>query len=143
MENNQTVINTLNEFLQGQYMGIRAYERFIEKLEDDNVRKQFQLMQQEHKQHALQVAERIQNLGGVPVNSEGVGGSIQGFLSQFRLPDTIEGMIESARKGENEYGIGMSEEIVRGDLDEESRHLIESILDRDRQHVKILDELLH
>ncbi|HZH59840.1 MAG TPA: ferritin-like domain-containing protein [Metabacillus sp.] len=123
-------------------MGIRAYERFIEKLEDETVKKQFQMMQQEHKQHALQVAERIQNLGGTPVDSEGVVGSVQGFLSEFRLPDTTEGMIKSARKGENEYGIGMSEEIVRGDLDEESRHLIENILDRDRQHVKILDELL-
>ncbi len=142
MDNKQTVTTTLNEFLKGQYLGIREYEHFIEKLEDKSVKNQTQMMQQEHKQHALQVAERIQNLGGTPVDSEGVIGSVQSFLSQFNIPDTTEGMIESARKGENEYGIGMSEKMVRGDLDEENRHVIEAILDRDRQRVKLLDELL-
>ncbi|MFV2047573.1 ferritin-like domain-containing protein [Metabacillus sp. YM-086] len=139
----ENVIDTLNEFLKGQYMGIRSYEHFIEKLDDGLIKKQFQTMQQEHKQHALQVAERIQNLGGTPVSSEGVVGSVQGFISQFQIPDTTEGIIESAKKGESYYGIGMSEEIVRGDLDQESRQLIEKILDKDRQHVQILNELLH
>jgi len=139
----ENVIDTLNEFLKGQYMGIRSYEHFIEKLDDGLIKKQFQTMQQEHKQHALQVAERIQNLGGTPVSSEGLVGSIQGYLSQFRIPDTTEGIIESAKKGESFYGIGMSEEIVRGDLDDDSRQLIERILDKDRQHVQILNEMLH
>jgi bacterioferritin len=138
----ENVIKTLNEFLKGQYMGIRSYEHFIEKLEDESIKKEFQTMQQDHKQHALQIAERIQNLGGTPVNSEGLVGKIEGVLSQFQIPDTTEGVIQSARKGESYYGIGMSEEIVRGDLDEDSRQLVEQILDKDRRHVQILDGLL-
>ena len=59
----KNVIQTLNEFLQGQYMGIHAYEHHIEKLEDPNVKKEFQQIQQDHKLHAQKVAERIQNLG--------------------------------------------------------------------------------
>ena len=137
------VINTLNEFLQGQYMGIHAYEHLIERLEDDQVKKQFQMIQQNHKEHAMQVAERIQNLGGTPVNNEGVIGSIQGFMSQFTLPESTEDIIESAIKGESDYGIGMSEKIVRGDLDPESYQLIEQIFDEDRKHVEFLRDLLH
>ncbi|MEB1807307.1 MAG: ferritin-like domain-containing protein [Bacillaceae bacterium] len=141
--NQEHVIDTLNEFLQGQYMGIHAYEHLIERLEDDQVKKQFQMIQQNHKEHAMQVAERIQNLGGTPVNNEGVIGSIQGFMSQFTLPESTEDIIESAIKGESDYGIGMSEKIVRGDLDPESYQLIEQIFDEDRKHVEFLRDLLH
>lgn len=139
----KNVIQTLNEFLQGQYMGIHAYEHHIEKLEDPNVKKEFQQIQQDHKLHAQKVAERIQNLGGTPVDDEGIWGSIQGFLGQFMIPDTTEKLIESALKGESYYGIQISEEIVKGDLDPESRQIIESILDKDREHVRMLKYLIH
>ncbi|MDE5413527.1 ferritin-like domain-containing protein [Alkalihalobacterium chitinilyticum] len=141
--NQEHVIDTLNEFLQGQYMGIHAYEHLIERLEDDQVKKQFQMIQQNHKEHAMQVAERIQNLGGTPVDNEGVIGSIQGFMSQFTLPESTEDIIDSAIKGESDYGIGMSEKIVRGDLDPESYQLIEQIFDEDRKHVEFLRDLQH
>ncbi|NEU32204.1 ferritin-like domain-containing protein [bacterium LRH843] len=137
------VINTLNKFLQGQYMGIHAYEHHIQKLKDPYIKSEFQRIQQDHKNHALKVAERIQNLGGTPVDDEGIIGSIQGFIGQFRIPDTSSGLIESALKGEDYYGIQISEEIVKGDLDPESRQLIEEVLDKDRQHVDFLHRLLH
>ncbi|WNS76502.1 ferritin-like domain-containing protein [Bacillus sp. DTU_2020_1000418_1_SI_GHA_SEK_038] len=136
------VIDTLNKFLKGQYMGIHAYEHHIQKLKDPYIKSEFQRIQQDHKNHALKVAERIQNLGGTPVDDEGVIGSIQGFISQFKIPDTSSGIIESALTGEDYYGIQISEEIVKGDLDLESRQLIEEVLDKDRQHVDFLNRLL-
>ena len=135
-------IQELNEFLKGQYMGIHSYEKYIQKLEDAEIKKQFQEIQKGHKEHAMKVAERIQNLGGEPVDDEGVVGSIQGFLNQLNLPDTTEGLIKGAIKGET-LGIEMSERIVRGDLDEESLELIKEILDHDRQHTDLLKRLLH
>jgi bacterioferritin len=136
------VVETLNQFLKGQYMGIHAYEHHIQKLKDPYIKSEFQRIQQEHKNHALMVAERIQNLGGTPVDDEGMIGSIQGFFGQFKIPDTSSGIIESALTGEDYYGIQISEEIVKGDLDTESRQLIEEILDKDRQHVEFLNRLL-
>ncbi|OIJ11614.1 rubrerythrin family protein [Anaerobacillus arseniciselenatis] len=136
------VIEELNEFLKGQYMGIHSYEKYIQKLEDATIKRQFQDIQQGHKEYAMKVAERIQNLGGEPVDDEGVFGSIQGFLNQLNLPDTTEGLIKGAIKGET-LGIEMSERIVRGDLDEESLELIKEILDHDRQHTDLLKRLLH
>ncbi|MBJ8007899.1 MULTISPECIES: DUF2383 domain-containing protein [Bacillus cereus group] len=139
----QSVVNTLNAFLKGQYMGIHAYEHYIEKLKDPEIKKEFQRIQQDHKQHALKVAERIQNLGGVPVDNEGIVGSVQGLISRFTVPDTTEGIVSSALKGEGYYGVQISEEIVQGDLDLESHMLIHDILDKDREHVNVLKQLTH
>ncbi|PDY44333.1 ferritin-like domain-containing protein [Bacillus pseudomycoides] len=139
----QSVVNTLNAFLKGQYMGIHAYEHYIENLKDPEIKKEFQRIQQDHKQHALKVAERIQNLGGVPANNEGIVGSVQGLISQFTVPNTTEGIVNSALKGEDYYGIKISEEIVQGDLDPESHKLIHDILDKDREHVNVLKQLTH
>ncbi|KAB2336154.1 ferritin-like domain-containing protein [Cytobacillus depressus] len=136
------VVKTLNQFLKGQYMGIHAYEHHIQKLTDPKMKREFQRIQQDHKNHALKVAERIQNLGGVPVDDEGLIGSVQGYFGQFMIPDTTVGIIESSLKGEGYYGIQVSEEIVKGDLDPESRQLIEEILDKDREHVQFLQNLV-
>ncbi|USK31804.1 ferritin-like domain-containing protein [Bacillus sp. F19] len=137
------VVKTLNNFLKGQYMGIHAYEHHIQKLKDPYLKNEFQRIQQDHKNHALKVAERIQNLGGTPVDDEGLIGSVQGFMGQFMIPDNSAGIIESVLKGEDYYGIQISEEIVKGDLDPESRQLIEEILDKDREHVNFLNRLVH
>lgn len=140
MENE--TIKELNEFLKGQYMGIHSYEHYIQKLTDPLLINQFQKIQQDHKHHAMIVAERIQNLGGKPVDNEGMIGSFQRFISQLNLPDTTEGLIKGAMKGEG-MGITASEKIVRGDLDEESRRMVEDILDKDREHLQLLQGYLH
>jgi bacterioferritin len=121
------VIKTLNIFLKGQYMGIHAYEHHIQKLADPYIKSEFQ---------------RIQNFGGTPVDDEGLIGSIQGYIGQFMIPDSPSGIIKSALKGEDYYGIQISEEIVKGDLDPESYQLIEEILNMDRKHVNFLNRLL-
>ncbi|WP_456274618.1 ferritin-like domain-containing protein [Bacillus sp. AK031] len=137
----ESVVKTLNEFLKGQYMGIHAYEEFIEKIEDPSLRDTFQEIQEDHKQHALKVSERIRALRGIPVVDEGAMGKVQGYLGKFMIPDNDEDLLESALKGESHYGVEMSEEIVKGDLDFESKEIIEEILDKDREHVRLLEEL--
>lgn len=141
MENKETVLKKLNEFLQGQYMGIHSYEYLLERVEDEEVRNLFQKFQGDHKQHAAMVAERIRSLGGTPAENEGVMGSVQGWLHQFTLPHNTEGLLQTAIKGEAYYGVEISEEIVKGDLDPESKSLIEKVLDKDREHARILKEL--
>lgn len=143
MDAKNEVISELNEFLKGQYMGIHSYEHLIQKIQDPVIKNEFQKIQQDHKEHAMMVAERIQNLGGTPVDDEGPIGSMLNFMSQFKIPDDTEGILKTALKGEDYYGIQVSEKIVRGDLDNESYQLIESILDKDRQHVQLLNRLLH
>lgn len=138
---NNHVINTLNDFLKGQYMGIHAYENYIQKISDEQIKRELQKIQQELKNDASKVAERIQNLGGKPADSEGIVGSIQGYLNHFTIPNDTSEMLEDALNGENK-GIQMAKEIVRGDLDPESLQLIKELLNKDRSHVERLRGLI-
>ncbi|KGX85587.1 ferritin-like domain-containing protein [Pontibacillus litoralis] len=137
------ILKTLNKFLQGQYMGIHAYEDYIQKVNDHYVRKEFQAIQQQHKRNAEQVAEHIQNLGGKPVDDEGFVGAVTGFIGRFQIPDDTDEIVRSALKGETKYGIEMSEEMVAGKLDKESRRIIKEIIDMNRKHVEILNQMKH
>ena len=136
------VIEELNTLLRGHYMGIRSFEHYIQKLEDEELRTRFQHMQQEVKHNAAKVAERIQNLGGVPADDEGFTGSLHSFMGKMMLPDSTDGIIENAIMGEDRYGVQYSEELVKGDLDPESKKIVEEVLDVNRRHVEQLNRLL-
>ncbi|MGM7722282.1 DUF2383 domain-containing protein [Metabacillus sp. Hm71] len=140
---NETVIEELNTLLRGTFMGIRSLEHYIQKLNDNDLKRSFQSMQQEVKQNAQKLAERIQNLGGVPADDEGVSGSMHSFMHKVMLPDDTEGIIEDSLKGMDNYGVHYSEELVKGDLDPQSRQIAEEVIDTSRRHVQQLKQLLH
>lgn len=139
----QNVIHELNDFLEGQYMGIHQYERLIQHTHDTRVKEVFQQIQQDHKQNALKVSERIQDLGGSAVDGVGIMGQIGETMQLLKgTPEDTNLLLKEACNGE-EMGIRKSEQIVRGDLDVESRQIIEEVLDVDRRHVELLKELIH
>ncbi|OLS40412.1 DUF2383 domain-containing protein [Bacillus sp. MRMR6] len=140
---NETVIEELNTLLRGTYMGIRSLEHYIQEVDNADLKKQLQSMQQEVKENAQKIAERIQNLGGVPADSEGFSGSMHSYMHKIMLPDDQTSMIEDAIKGMNNYGVEYSEELVKGDLDPESRKIAEEVIDTSRRHVEQLKHILH
>ena len=140
----ETTIKTLNKFLKGIFMGIHSYEHFIEKMDNSPLKEAFVAIQKEQKNHAMMIAERIQELGGTPVTNEGMIGKIQATISNlFEKFNTEEEILKHAIKGENIYGIRMTEDLVRDKLDQESLSLVQSILDKDREQVDYLKSLLH
>jgi bacterioferritin len=144
MRNEDIVIEELNTLLRGTYMGIHALEHHIEKLQqDDDIKNKFQYMQQEAKLNAQRLAERIQNLNGVPADSEGVTGKMHSYMHKMMLPNETSEIIEDALKGMDQYGVQYSEELVKGDLDPESRKLAEEVIDTSRRHAEELRNLLH
>jgi len=137
----KTVLNELNSFLEGNYMAVHGYERFIHHLKDENIKREFQSIQQDHKKHAAQVAERIQILGGVPSDGVGIKGAMAEMMTKISgATDNTDFIIKDALKSEDK-GIKMAEEVVKGDLDPESQTLIRSILDADRKHLDRLNGL--
>lgn len=142
MDNSQ-VVKELNAFLEGNYMAILSYERYIQHVADPDIKKVLQEIQQEHKQHAIQVAERIQNLGGVPADDAGIQGGMVEFMNRFKkATDDPNFILQDALKGE-EKGIQISENMVRGDLDPESLTLVKEILNEDRNHLDQLNHYVH
>jgi bacterioferritin len=140
---NEVIIEELNTLLRGTYMGIRSFEHYIQKVEDEELKTVFQSMQKDVKLNALKLAERIQNLGGVPADGEGFSGSMHSFMHNAMLPDDKTEIIKDALKGLDQYGVEYSEELVRGDLDSESRQLAEDVIDTSRRQIEQLRHYLH
>lgn len=140
---NETIIEELNTLLRGTYMGIRSFEHYIQKVDDDHLKKNFQSMQQDIKLNAQKIAERIQNLGGVPADDEGLTGSMHSFMQKLMLPQDSRNILEDAIKGMDQYGVQYSEELVKGDLDPESKQIAEDVIDTSRRQVEQLRQLLH
>ncbi|WOD61811.1 PA2169 family four-helix-bundle protein [Niallia taxi] len=142
--NTDQSIKTLNKFLQGQYMGIHSYEHFIQNLEDMSLKLSFTDILTDHTKNAHLISERITRLGGEPADSEGIIGKTESFIGNIFDPDKgDEVIIKHAIKGENLYGIKMSEQLVRDKLDDESMDLVHQILNNDREHVDFLKSLIH
>jgi bacterioferritin len=140
---NEVIIEELNTLLRGTYMGIRSFEHYIQKVEDEVLKTVFQSMQQEVKLTAQKLAERIQNLGGVPADGEGFSGTMHSYMHKVMLPHETNEMLEDALKGLDHYGVQYSEELVRGDLDPESRRLAEEVIDTSRRQIEQLRHYLH
>lgn len=137
-----TVIKELNEYLKGEYMGIHAYEHYIQHTHDQNMKTSFQQIQQDHKQHAAKIAERIQNLGGKAAEDNGFMGSLRESMMMIKgFPDTTDEILKEVINGQ-QLGIRATENIVRGDLDPESLQMVKSNLDEDRSHIDQLNRLM-
>lgn len=141
---NNTVINELNALLKGEHMAIHGYEKYMENINDPNIKSELQKIQINHKQHAIKLAERIQNLGGHPCNDVGVAGEIGQIMSSIKVINKKDSksIITQAYNGEKK-GIKMADELVKGDLDNQSKTLVNDILNVDRSHLTKLDELIN
>lgn len=140
---NKTSEKELNAFLKGEHMAIDGYEKYIQSVSEENVKNQLQNIQKDHKQHAIQVAERIQDLGGKPEDGVGVAGKMAEAVSNVKdmgRVDTLS-VLKQAYEGEM-TGIKMADELVKGDLDQDSANIVNNILNVDKGHLNVLDNLI-
>jgi rubrerythrin len=139
----KTSINELNAFLKGEHMAIDSYEKYIRDVDDEKIKGELQKIQQDHKQHAIKIAEEIQNLGGKPEKGVGASGKIAEVLSNVKKigPRDSVTILKDAYDGEN-MGINLAAEIVKGDLESKSSAVIKDILDDDRDHLQKLNKMI-
>jgi rubrerythrin len=136
-------INELNTLLKGEYMAINAYDRFIGEASDSTAKQELTDIQEEHKRHAEILSQHIKGIGGQPQQGTGIAGvmaSATGTLEGLKKRNTEE-IIKEAYDGEDK-GIAKSEEIVKGDLDEESMKLVNGILSDDHGHLSKMAHMI-
>lgn len=139
----KNVAKELNGYLKGEYMAIHAYEHYIHHTKDVRVKSILQQIQQEHKQHATKVAERIQNLGEKAVLDNGMKLSVMETMFKLRTHPTSNDEILRGVIDGQKMGIQATEELVRGDLDEKSLAIVQENLSEDREQITELENLLH
>lgn len=108
---NEHQVDTLNKLLQGQHMGVDAYESYLKKLPASSPLKEpFITIQSDLRDHANLLSTRILELGGTPKKSEGLVGKMELFMSElFDRPHDEKEIVKHAIKGENIYGNKMTE----------------------------------
>jgi uncharacterized protein (TIGR02284 family) len=135
-------VKTLNELLRGEYMAIQGYESVMPHLEEDT-RKQLDDMLKDHKQHAAELTQRIIALGGIPEESTGIAGVMsQAKLKVESIVRDEKSMLRKLYDGEDQ-GIAAVEKIIKGDLDSDSREIVDKILRTDHDHLKKLQQMIH
>lgn len=138
----KTSISELNAILKGEHMAIDSYGKFINSISDINTKQELQKIQKEHKQQAIILAERIQNLGGNPTDGIGVLGKVTETISDIKdmAKSKPSNFIREALNGENQ-GIKLVNEMIKGDLDADSKNLVNSMINQDKTHVDTLSGL--
>lgn len=137
------VVKSLNELLQGEYMAVEAFNNFISRIEEENIKKIFQDIQKQHRENIDILAEYIQDIGGRPKENIGMKSKMADLDIMRDLglkPDTMD-IIEKAIEGETK-GVNMAEQVLRGNLDDNSRDLVGKILENDRKSIEKLKKLL-
>lgn len=136
MSNND--IKELNMALKGEHMAIESFDHFIKDAKDESAKKSLMDMQQKHQFHAMQLSERIQQLGGDPVNTSGVLGVITEVKHKLTPKKYIDNnIIKSAIQGE-EIGIQAYGEIMANLSDASNQKLAEEML---VETVRIVEKL--
>ncbi|MCX7708551.1 MAG: PA2169 family four-helix-bundle protein [Clostridia bacterium] len=141
MEN--TAVNELNAFLKGEIMAVEAYQNYIDGTQEQRIKDEFLRIQKDHKKHMEIISDRIKALGGEPEKGTGFAG----IMSNTKLKlENVMGRnpfdtLKDAYDGEDK-GVAKAEEIVKGDLDPESRGLIQGILKQDHEHLSRMAHLI-
>ena len=100
---NSENIKNLNSILEGEYMAINSFDSIIEHANDENNKNELQKIQQTHRQHASQIATRIQDLGGNPSDGVGIQNVISESISNIKHIGTTDATtyLKEALQGEN------------------------------------------
>ncbi len=143
MEKKSETIKSLNQLLQGEYMGVDVFNIFISKVENENVKSTFREIQGHHRENIETLANYIQDLGGKPDENLGLKGTMADMKINMELGSNPQDtyVINKAIEGETQ-GINMAEKVLRGNLDNHSRDLAGEILHQDRKSLDKLKRLM-
>ena len=135
-------VETLNNLLQGENMAVDAFNIYIDRVEDENMKRAFQEVQNKHRENMSALANHIQDLGYEPKEKLGFKGVMADFMINIDLVGTKDPahILNKAIEGE-EKGIDMGEKISRGNLDDESREIVSQVLQDDRSSLAKLRRL--
>lgn len=136
-------IKYLNHILKGEFLDIENFDHFIQDTDDPALKKKLQDMQRKHQTHALQLTNRIQQLGGNPSNSAGMAGVIS-EIKQKALPKKYidNNLMKHAIEGE-EIGVRSYNEAIEKLQDPADKQLIQGMLADTKGIINELNSCLH
>lgn len=135
--------DTLNQVLTGEHMAIESYENAMAAIKDKKVIKVLEEINKDHKKHAIELTDRIVQMGGRPGGDTGFAGAMSGMM--LRARGAFQGdreLLEELYQGESK-GISSVKKVIKGDLDDTSLNMMKKMIETDENHLEKLFKLIH
>lgn len=130
---------SLQKVLKGEYMGIDAYQTYLNKLHNDFIRHDLERHEMDLRRMATELESFIRDrYNGAPGGS-GLAGEMAGIQASFHLrgdpsdPKVLDAMYEGVK-----MGVDQTEKVL-AHLDDESRELVEKHLEKNKRMLKEID----
>jgi len=141
MDRKHKEIDVLNAFLQGENMAVDSFDIFIEKVKDENIKKAFLEIQDQHKENMSTLANYIEDLGYKPKEKLGLKGVMADIMINMDLAGEEDAAILNRAIEGEEKGINTAEDIANDNLDDNSKKVISQVLEEDRSSLAKLKRL--
>ena len=104
---NKKTVKALEELVKTEYMAVGALDSALEDVQDNKLRRQYRKWRDSHMKQAEALNDRLEELGGDPVDYEVGGGKGQGGLwgkiAGMREDTSVAGMRIGAERGIKRY----------------------------------------
>lgn len=104
---NTSDVETLNSFLRGEISAVETYRQAIGRVSDERLRSQLEDCMQDHEHRVEAIRERVEKLGGKPVEGSGVWGAfaklMQGGATLLGDKTAIQALEEGEDHGLADY----------------------------------------
>ncbi len=136
-------VKTLLEVLKGEEMAAEIYSTVLSTIENREIKQKLNQIAGNHKNHTTILSEQIIKMGGRPDSSTGMGGWMANTKMKLQgIVSNDEKILKELHNGEKQ-GVKLVNEIVKGDLDDSSRAMVQQMMDTDKGHIKELEEMIN
>ncbi|GIM29571.1 hypothetical protein CPJCM30710_22370 [Clostridium polyendosporum] len=78
------VVQELNQYLQGIYMGVDAFEKYVDKTKSEEIKGALSEIHSTYKRHAGLITNRISELGGEPITKVSLVGKLSEIYEDIK-----------------------------------------------------------
>lgn len=137
-----TDVTALNSLLRGEMSAIETYRQALEKAETEPGSQELHRFQKDHRDASAQLWQHIEQHGGKPSEGSGAWGSwakaVEGTAKLFGNAAALKVLKEGEEHGLKDYQSALENK----DLSPECLTLIRSLIEKQRQHIPVLDRLI-
>lgn len=134
----------LNYLLESEFIAIKNFEALINHSCDLKIKGELQKIQQSHKNHAILISTKIQDLGGSPSNCIGIEGIVADTISNIKHIGTTDNTsyLNEALQGEF-MGIKTINQLIANNLELSNSPFLKDITDNHQNNIDSLNNLIN
>lgn len=133
-------LKKLNSLLTEEYAMINSFDSYLNSLPDGEDKEELTTILMNHEHNASQLKSQIQSLGGKPKDgTHSTPDSIKG--ESINDNTVVEKVLKKAQQQEK-FTVELAQDITRSKVDEDTKYLVQEIVDVNRTHLETIDRLI-